>query len=64
MHGQAPSPRSLPTRSLTANNFVRVTGPIVFGAVGSAFGLGAVFWIVAAIMAAGGLLSRRSRAAR
>jgi predicted MFS family arabinose efflux permease len=43
---------------LTANNFVRVTGPIVFGAVGSAFGLPAVFWIVAAILASGGLLSR------
>lgn len=43
---------------LTANNFVRVTGPIVFGVVGSAFGLPAVFWIVAAIMASGGLLSR------
>jgi len=48
---------------LTANNFVRVTGPIVFGAVGSAFGLPAVFWIVAAILASGGLLSR-SRAAK
>lgn len=43
---------------LTANNFVRVTGPIVFGAVGSAFGLPAVFWIVAAILTSGGLLSR------
>jgi len=43
---------------LTANNFVRVTGPIVFGAVGSAFGLPAVFWIVATIMASGGVLSR------
>ncbi|OGA40259.1 MAG: hypothetical protein A3G24_27525 [Betaproteobacteria bacterium RIFCSPLOWO2_12_FULL_62_13] len=43
---------------LTANNFVRVTGPIVFGAIGSAFGLPAVFWIIAAIMASGGLLSR------
>lgn len=43
---------------LTANNFVRVTGPIVFGAIGSAFGLPVVFWIVAAIMASGGLLSR------
>lgn len=48
---------------LTANNFVRVTGPIVFGAVGSAFGLPVVFWIVAAIMASGGLLSR-SRAGK
>lgn len=48
---------------LTANNFVRVTGPIVFGAVGSAFGLPVVFWIVAAIMASGGLLAR-SRAGK
>jgi MFS family permease len=43
---------------LTANNFVRVTGPVVFGVVGSAFGLPAVFWILGAIMAGGGLLSR------
>jgi MFS family permease len=42
---------------LTANNFVRVTGPIVFGAVGTAFGLPPVFWINAAMMAAGGALS-------
>jgi predicted MFS family arabinose efflux permease len=48
---------------LTANNFVRMTGPIVFGAVGSAFGLPAVFWIIAAIMASGGLIAR-SRAGR
>jgi MFS family permease len=43
---------------LTANNFVRVAGPIVFGAVGSAFGLPPVFWINALIMAAGGVISR------
>jgi len=43
---------------LTANNFVRVTGPIVFGLVGTALGLPAIFWISAAIMASGGLLSR------
>lgn len=49
---------------LTANNFVRVTGPVVFGAVGSAFGLPAVFWIVAAIMVSGGLLSRTRAGAR
>ena len=48
---------------LTANNFVRVTGPVVFGAIGSAFGLPVVFWILAAVMASGGLLSRsRARA--
>lgn len=49
---------------LTANNLVRVSGPIVFGAVGSALGLPAVFWIVAAILASGGLLSRSRAASR
>ena len=49
---------------LTANNFVRVTGPVVFGAVGTALGLAAVFWIVAAVMAAGALVSRRGARAR
>lgn len=44
---------------LTANNFVRVTGPIVFGAVGSALGLPPVFWINALMMACGVLLARR-----
>ena len=43
---------------LTANNFVRAAGPVVFGAVGTALGLPAVYWIVAAIMASGGLLTR------
>ena len=43
---------------LTANNFVRVVGPMVFGAVGSAFGLPAVFWINALVMGCGGLMSR------
>jgi MFS family permease len=42
---------------LTANNFVRVTGPIVFGAVGTAFGLPPVFWINAAMMAVGSAMS-------
>lgn len=43
---------------LTANNLVRAAGPVVFGAVGTAFGMPAVYWIIAAIMASGGLLSR------
>ena len=42
---------------LTANNFVRVTGPIVFGVAGTALGLAPVFWINAALMACGGLVS-------
>ena len=43
---------------LTVNNFVRVSGPMAFGVVGSALGLPWIFWIVAAFMAAGGLFAR------
>jgi MFS family permease len=43
---------------LTGNNLARVVGPVVFGAIGSAFGLPPVFWINGAMMMLGGLLSR------
>ena len=43
---------------LTSNNFVRVTGPMLFGTVAAAFGLPVVFWILATVMTAGGLVSR------
>jgi MFS family permease len=43
---------------LTANNLVRVGGPIFAGAVGSALGLASVFWIVAAILVGGGFMAR------
>jgi MFS family permease len=64
MFSRSPEGRSGQTLGLrlTANNFVRVTGPMVFGVVGSALGLPAIFWIVAAIMASGGLLSNASAA--
>ena len=42
---------------LTANNLVRMGGPMVFGAIGSALGLAAVFWIVAAILVSGGAVA-------
>ncbi len=60
MYASSPEGRSAQTLGLrlTGNNFVRVAGPVVFGAVGTALGLSAVFWIVAAIMAAGGVMSR------
>ena len=48
---------------LTANNFVRVVGPVLFGAIGSALGLPPVFWINALMMGSCGLMSR-SRAKR
>jgi MFS family permease len=60
MYAQSSEGRSGQTLGLrlTANNLVRVVGPALFGAVGAALGLPAVFWIIAAIMAAGGALSR------
>lgn len=44
----------------TVNNAVRMTGPALFGLLASAFGLLPVFWINAAMMGAGGWLSRRA----
>ena len=43
---------------LSFNNLARVVGPLVFGAVGSAFGLPSVFWLNGATMLLGALLSR------
>ena len=50
-------------------HLTKLIGPVAFGAIGSAFGLGAMFVVNAAVMAAGGLLSRprtreRAKAAR
>jgi len=44
---------------LTTTNAVRVLGPMVFGAVGTAFGVPPVFWINAVMMAATGYMTRR-----
>lgn len=43
---------------LTANNTLRVIGPTVYGAIGAAFGLWPIFVLSAAVMGAGGYLSR------
>jgi len=60
MFGRSAEGRSGQTLGLrlTANNFVRVTGPLVFGAIGTALGLPAVFWINSAVMACGVLMAR------
>ncbi len=59
MFSHSPQGRSGETLGLrlTANNLMRVLGPAVFGSVGSAFGLFAVFWINALVMGAGGVLA-------
>jgi len=43
---------------LTANNLVRMSGPMVFGALGTVIGLAGVFWMLGALMLGGGLLAR------
>ena len=46
---------------LTANNSVRVFGPMIFGAVGTALGLWPVFLINAVLMGSGALLSMSAK---
>lgn len=46
---------------LTANHLTRVIGPVMFGSLGSAFGLFPVFWLNALMLASGGALSRSGR---
>ncbi len=43
---------------LTINHLTRVVGPVVFGSIGSAFGLLAVFWGNAALLGSGGIFAR------
>ena len=47
---------------LTVNNIARILGPAIFGAVGAAAGLMAVFWINGVLMASAGRLSKPGRA--
>ena len=44
---------------ITINNLTRVVVPVLFGSLGSAFGLFAVFWVNALVLGSGGLLMRR-----
>jgi MFS family permease len=43
---------------VTINNLTRVVVPVIFGTIGSLFGLFAVFWVNAAMLGAGGALTR------
>jgi predicted MFS family arabinose efflux permease len=46
---------------LTINHLTRVIGPVLFGSIGSAFGLFAVFWGNAALLGSGGAITRRRK---
>ncbi|MDA8125473.1 MAG: MFS transporter [Deltaproteobacteria bacterium] len=49
---------------VTVNNLTRVLSQVVFGSVGSAFGLFAVFWVNALMLASGWAVSRPRAAGR
>ena len=45
----------------TVNHFTRVSGPLLFGSIGSLLGPFGVFWINAAMLAAGASLSKKGK---
>ncbi len=47
---------------LTINNFTHIAVPVVFGSIGSVFGVAPVFWVNALMLAGGGVLNRGGRA--
>ena len=49
---------------LTADNIMRLVGPMLFGLIATAIGMPAVFWINALMLGCGGLFTRRSAASR
>jgi len=56
-YGQARDPQALGLR-LTINSFMHVAVPVVFGAIGSIFGMAPVFWINSLLLAGSGIWSR------
>jgi MFS family permease len=59
-YGSAPEGRTGETLGmrLLIMHFTQVTVPVTFGAVGAFFGIGPVFWAIAALLVSGGWLSR------
>jgi MFS family permease len=45
---------------LTINNFMHIAVPMIFGSLGTAFGVAPVFFANAAILTAGGIISRKA----
>jgi predicted MFS family arabinose efflux permease len=43
---------------VAVNHLTRVVGPILFGSIGSAFGVFPVFWVNALLLASGGAITR------
>ena len=66
MYAHSPAGRSAEAMGLrlTAENMTRMVGPVVFGAIASAAGLGAIFWLNALMMGAGGHYLKRGDSTR
>jgi acyl-CoA synthetase (NDP forming) len=45
---------------LTADNIMRLVGPMLFGLIATAIGMPAVFWINALMLGCGGVFTRSS----
>ncbi len=65
MFESSPQGRSGETLGLkiTVNHLTKVVSPVVFGALGSAFGLPPIFWLNGVLLGVGGLFSRPRRVA-
>jgi MFS family permease len=46
---------------LTVNNVFRVLGPMLFGSIGTAFGMLPMFWLNALLLGGGGVISNARR---
>ncbi len=66
IYGRAPEGRSGEALGMrvTINQFTHIVVPIVFGTLGSAFGVAPVFLINALILAGGGMINRGNRATK
>ena len=54
-------PHQLVTHMFMHGNFMHIAIPLVFGSVGTMFGVAPVFFANAGVLTVGGLLSRRAR---
>ncbi len=65
-YGNSPQGRSGEAMGLrvTVNHMTRVIVPVVFGSIGSLFGLFPVFWVNALLLASGGAITRPGKISR
>jgi MFS family permease len=64
MYARSPEGRSGEALGVrfTVDNATKLVGPVIFGAIAAAFGVAALFWINAAMLAGGSLLVKPRKA--